>query len=116
MRVWPAATAALLAVYFSQELAEGVLSSAHPDGITGVLRDGGWVVAPLAGALGALVAIAVKTVQRLAEAPPPGGPRLTGLVGRWTLSGLPVPIICMIVRAPAPLACASAGRAPPALS
>jgi hypothetical protein len=49
--------AALLAVYFAQELAEGALASGHP-GLVGVLGASGWLALPLAMALGALGALA----------------------------------------------------------
>jgi hypothetical protein len=48
--------AALLAVYFAQELAEGALAAGHPAGLEGVLGATGWLALPLAMALGALAA------------------------------------------------------------
>jgi hypothetical protein len=50
--------AALLAVYFSQELAEGALAAGHPAGLVGVLGASGWLALPLAMALGSMAAIA----------------------------------------------------------
>jgi hypothetical protein len=50
--------AALLAVYFAQELAEGALASGHPAGLVGVLGASGWLALPLAMAFGAVGAIA----------------------------------------------------------
>jgi hypothetical protein len=57
---WAGASAALLVIYGSQELLEGVLSAGHPEGIAGVLGHGGWVAAPLAVGLGALVALLLR--------------------------------------------------------
>jgi membrane protease YdiL (CAAX protease family) len=50
--------AALLAVYFAQELTEGLLAGGHPAGLVGVLGAGGWLALPLAMALGALASVA----------------------------------------------------------
>ncbi|HEX2468591.1 MAG TPA: hypothetical protein VHJ54_10320 [Solirubrobacterales bacterium] len=50
--------AALLAVYFVQELTEGFLAAGHPSGVIGVLGAGGCLALPLAMALGAAAAIA----------------------------------------------------------
>ena len=57
---WAGASSCLLAIYVSQELLEGVLSAGHPEGIAGVLGNGGWVAVPLAVLLGALVALLLR--------------------------------------------------------
>ena len=70
-RLWPAATAALLAIYVGQELLEGLLTSGHPTGWAGVFGSGGWTAVPLALALGAVAALglrvagAVRAARRL---------------------------------------------------
>ena len=69
--VWPRATAALLVIYTSQELVEGMLSPGHPAGLPGVLGGGGWLVVPLAALGGAAVTACVQ-VARLAERSRPG--------------------------------------------
>jgi hypothetical protein len=64
--------AALLAVYFAQELAESALNGGHPDGVVGILGASGWLALPLAMALGGLTAIArgwlYRAERRLAAA------------------------------------------------
>ena len=66
-RLWPLAAAALLAIYGSQELLEGLVGHGHEGGIETLTSPGGWVAAPLAVALGGLVALAVR-VTRAADA------------------------------------------------
>lgn len=65
-RLWPASSVALLGVYIGQELLEGLLAPGHPSGWAAVLGGDGWVVVPLALALGALVVLALRGA-RLAE-------------------------------------------------
>src|SRR3954469_14549453 len=42
-RVWPAASAAVLAIYASQELLEAMFAAGHPGGWAGVFGSGGWI-------------------------------------------------------------------------
>lgn len=65
-RLWPVASVALLSIYASQELLEGILAPGHPAGWAGVFAGGGWVAVPLAVAFGAIVALALR-VARVAE-------------------------------------------------
>src|SRR3954462_14385093 len=51
--------AALLAIFVSQELLEGLMSG-HATGLATVLADGGWIALPLAVAIGALGALLVR--------------------------------------------------------
>jgi hypothetical protein len=74
--------AALLAVYFTQELAEGVLASGHPSGFVGVLGASGWLALPLAMGLGALAAIARGWLYRAER-------RLAAVVDRHRLPRAP---------------------------
>lgn len=67
--------AALLAIYTGQELVEGALDPGHANGLPGVFGDGGWIAAPLAAAIGALLACTVRVVGAVAERA-----RLRGLV------------------------------------
>lgn len=57
---WIAITLTLLAVYVCQESLEGLLAAGHPGGLAAAFGNGGWVSLPLAGVLGALVALAVR--------------------------------------------------------
>src|SRR3954447_8163143 len=48
---------ALLAIYVSQELLEGLTAAGHSATLVGLLAHGGWVALPLALAIGALAAL-----------------------------------------------------------
>ena len=105
--------AALLAVFWVQEVAEALLAGGHPDGLAAIFGGGGWLAAPLAighGALAAAVAAVLDRAEdglacaiaglrdRLPRAPraigiPPAGP-----VHRLTLS----PLAFGIARRPPP--------------
>jgi hypothetical protein len=60
--LWLASLSGLLTVYCSQELLEGVLSTGHPNGLAALAAGRGWSALPLAVALGALVALALRGV------------------------------------------------------
>jgi hypothetical protein len=47
----------LMLAFAGQELVEGALLSGHPEGIDALLGNGGFVVVPLAGLLGALISL-----------------------------------------------------------
>ncbi|HEY6780956.1 MAG TPA: hypothetical protein VI111_08385 [Thermoleophilaceae bacterium] len=69
--LWLAAISALLTIYCSQELIEGMLATGHPAGFGALAADGGWSALPLAIGLGALVALALRgaaAVERRAAA------------------------------------------------
>jgi hypothetical protein len=115
-RVWPLAAAALLGIYTSQELVEGLVSHGHPSGLAGVFGAGGWVSIPLAIALGGGVALLVQVTQRVAEAAPVGAGWLEGIVARHSA---PAPLRTLVSRTLGvrrrPLAFRLAGRGPPVL-
>lgn len=54
---------ALIAIFSLQELLEGALAADHPAGPAALIGRGGWVALPLALALGALVALAVRALE-----------------------------------------------------
>jgi len=60
--LWLASICGLLAIYGSQELLEGLLSSGHPTGVAALGVDGGWSALPLACGLGLIVALALRGV------------------------------------------------------
>ena len=65
-RLWPAATAALLALYGGQEPLDGWLSAGHhPAGLDALTAGNGWTAAPLALAFGLLVAMTVRVARTL---------------------------------------------------
>jgi hypothetical protein len=59
---------ALLAIYLSQELLEGLIAAGHPAGIAAVLAGGGWVALPLALAIGTLVALLARALEGVERA------------------------------------------------
>ena len=63
----PAYGLALLAVYSSQELAEGVVDPGHASGLAALAADGGWVALPLAFAVGALITLVESLLGRAEE-------------------------------------------------
>jgi hypothetical protein len=109
---WISSTAALLAIYASQELLEGLLSRHHPDGLAAVFGHGGWVAVALALGIGALLAAAAGgTDAALAlagrrRAPRPPWPRRATSLPR-SVAGFATPR-CSV------LSLNLAGRAPPA--
>ena len=109
-RMWAAASAALVAIYAGQELAEGWLASGHPGGLAGVLGAGGWLALPLAVVLGALVVALVRgahAVQSRRAAAAIPRPRLSPRrPARWRPADV-VLLRCVV------LAWHLAGRAPP---
>jgi hypothetical protein len=69
--LWMAASCALVVVYAGQEMAEGLLTSGHPDGVATLAAANGWVAVPLAVAIGAVVALLLRgsaAVEALAAA------------------------------------------------
>jgi hypothetical protein len=62
--LWLAGSAALVAIYTGQELAEGLLAPGHEAGLSGVLGAGGWTALPLA----LLAAAAIAWLSREAPA------------------------------------------------
>ncbi|HEY7151972.1 MAG TPA: hypothetical protein VH391_09850 [Solirubrobacterales bacterium] len=103
-------TAALIAIYTGQELLEGILSAGHPAGVEGIFGDGGWLAIPLAGLMGAAIALfaqgAARAIARVARARFVGGARRA--VARVSIG----PAEALLPRL-SPLAGAAPGRAPP---
>jgi hypothetical protein len=54
--------AALLAIYGSQELFEGLMAG-HPMSLTAIVAHGGWVALPLAVAIGSLAALLLRLLE-----------------------------------------------------
>jgi hypothetical protein len=111
--LWPACSAAILALYSAQEATEGVLAGGHPAGVEGVVGHGGWVAVPLAIVAGLAVAAALRISARLeARAPAALGS---------LCAALPRPAATLVLPAPyvaargALLARLGACRGPPAV-
>ena len=56
--LWLICAAALVAIYMTQELLEGLLATGHPAGLVGVFGYGGWWSVPAALAVGLVLAAA----------------------------------------------------------
>lgn len=111
--IWAAATLALLAIYSAQELAEGALASGHPAGLDALLDGNGWVAAPLALVIAAVVA---RAVVGLRSARSFHVVRLRReLAAPVADAGLRV-LVSIARRRPRLLAERFAGRAPPAIT
>jgi hypothetical protein len=108
-RAWPLAAVALLAVFFGQELLEGMLSAGRANGAGAVFAGGGWVAVPLAAGFGGLVAAflaGARAVLRVA------GARRRAAAGRAAEGRRPA--LPRALRSARPLIAANlAGRAPP---
>jgi hypothetical protein len=107
---WLLSTLALLLIFALQESLEGVLSAGHPAGLAALTAHGGLVAVPLAVAVGALVALALRGASAAVAA-------AAGARRRVVIRPAPVPRPAEGVGAPArsPLARHLAGRAPPLL-
>jgi hypothetical protein len=108
---WGFCAAALVAVFTVQELAEGVLAAGHPAGVAALLGHGGWIVVPIAVAVGRMISFllgGLEAVERRLVGAPARRPRRAP----GTLSVRPSPAL-------APPACGAlafglAARPPPA--
>jgi hypothetical protein len=59
-RIWVALSAGLLAIFCMQELLESLLATGHPDGLSGVFGDGGWLAMPLSMAVGGIAVAFIR--------------------------------------------------------
>ncbi|MGD9736676.1 MAG: hypothetical protein AB7V58_13905 [Solirubrobacterales bacterium] len=112
--VWLLAAGALLGIYALQELAEGILFAGHPPGLHGVFGDGGLWALPLAAALGAVVALALR-VAAVARRWAAGLGDVEAAPADERPRRVPRPA-AVFMPVLAPLALAAAGRAPPLLA
>jgi len=65
-RLWAGASATLIATYAAQEWVEGMLAPGHPSGLEAIVGHGGWMAVPLAVAIGAAIALALRGPRALA--------------------------------------------------
>jgi hypothetical protein len=111
--LWALAFAGLFSIYVGQEALEGLLATGHPQGLAGILGDGGLWALPASIVVGGLLALVVR-----------GGHELVARVARLRRRRPRVAVaraqelvarpVCVALARLAPLAAASAGRAPPA--
>jgi hypothetical protein len=112
--LWALAAAGLFSIYVGQEFLEGLLATGHPEGLAGILGDGGLWALPAAIAIGGLLALLVRggraLVERVAQLRRERRPIAPARAPKNAIR----PASVVLPRL-APLACASAGRAPPVL-
>ncbi len=106
--LWLLTTVGLVGIYSIQETLEGMMLSGHPGGVAGVFGHGGWWAVPVA----ALVAVAVVALLRVGRAVLRLAARFAPPQARQAFVRLLFPVAPVLL-APAPLARAAAGRAPP---
>lgn len=111
---WLRAAAALTLIYAVQEGVEGALAPGHPEVISGIFGDGGWIALPLSVAIGALIALtlvgarvarAIVSRARTGTTAPPGRP-----------ADQPRPPVSELPPRANLLATRLAGRAPPRIA
>ena len=108
--LWLLCAVALLGIYAVQELLEGVFATGHAAGLAGVFADGGWWAAPVAAAIGLVLAAALHGARWvLAEVARRGGvrrraPRAQVRVRRPA---------AVVIPGLAPLVAGRSGRGPP---
>lgn len=109
--LWIVCAGALVAIYASQELLEGVLATGHPAGLVGVFGYGGWWSIPAALAVGLVLAAAFHGARwALREV---ASRRCAKPRTHRTLTRVPRPILCVPAPRLAPLADGWSGRGPP---
>jgi hypothetical protein len=111
--LWSLAAGGLFAVYVGQELLEGLFATGHPQGLAGILGDGGLWALPGAVAVGGMLALLVRggraLVERVARLRRERRPIASARAPKRTVRSA-----TLVLPRLAPLASASAGRAPPA--
>jgi hypothetical protein len=110
--LWAGAAVALVAIYSSQELLEGLVASGHPAGLAALTAHDGLVVLPLATVLGAAVALGLRGAGAVLDAAArPARARRSRRIFVPSASSavLPPPGASVLARH-------LAGRAPPALA
>lgn len=112
LALWPAVSFGLVAIFVGQELLEGLLASGHPGGLHGVFGHGGWMAVPNAIAFGGLIALAIGGARRAVRFVASRSPQRRRIGGSDPAPARLAPARVDLPRV-APLATASAGRAPP---
>jgi hypothetical protein len=105
--IWLLSWTGLLLIYATQELLEGVIASGHPGGIGGVLGHGGWWAVPVAAVVAGVVTLCLRVGRAVL-----GVAAAARRLRLWPVASRLAPAESVLV-APAPLARAYAGRAPP---
>jgi hypothetical protein len=109
--LWFVCSAALVAIYVSQEFLEGLFAAGHPAGLAGIFGYGGWWSIPAAVCVGLVLAAVFHGARRvLNEVAKRRVPPVTGSPGR--ACAMPVPRDAVLARL-VPLAEGWSGRGPP---
>ena len=107
LTVWLLAWAGLVGIYAIQELLEELLASGHPGGVAGVFGHGGFWAVPVAAVVAGVVTLCMRVARAVLRVAADARLRL------WPHSLLVAVPAGRSLIAPAPLARAYAGRAPP---
>jgi hypothetical protein len=110
--LWGLTSAALFSIYVGQEFLEGLLAGGHPQGLAGILGDGGLWALPASIAVGGLLALVVRGGRALVSCVARLGRRRPPVAAARAPKGVVRPARVTLPRLAA-LAGASAGRAPP---
>jgi hypothetical protein len=110
--LWALTSAALFSIYVGQEFLESLLADGHPQGLAGILGDGGLWALPASIAVGGLLALLVRGGRALVARVARLGRRRPRVAAARAPKGALRPARVALPRL-APLAGASAGRAPP---
>ncbi len=109
--LWLVCSAALVAIYVSQEFLEGLFATGHPAGLVGIFGYGGWWSIPAALCVGLVLAAVFHSARRVLEEVAKRCARpLVGMSGRAEATA--VPRSALLPRL-APLAEGWSGRGPP---
>jgi len=114
VRMWLLASGGLVAIFAVQELLEGCFAGGHAAGVAAVVGEGGWWALPCALLVGGLLTLALRAGARVERALAELAPLRLGMrpAPRTALRRILRPA-APALPAPAPLARAAAGRAPP---
>lgn len=113
--LWVLVSVALFSLYVGQEFLEGLFATGHPQGLAGILGEGGWWALPSAAAVGALLTFVVRGGHALVAAIAARSRRRAAIaVAR--AAGPAVRRDRVVLPRLAPLARVGAGRAPPSQS
>jgi hypothetical protein len=112
VRVWLLASGGLFAIFAGQELLEGTFAAGHAAGVAAVLGGGGWWALPAALLVGGLLTLALRAGAVVEDVLAELGPLRLRLRGSVREARRALPATPQLI-APAPLARAAAGRAPP---
>jgi hypothetical protein len=66
--LWAACTGALVVIFASQELVEGMFAAGHPAGLSGIFGYGGWWALPAAACIGLVLATAFHGARWIVNA------------------------------------------------